>query len=116
MYRIDGISAYTYQKQRLILPNGDPIILTIRFDPLQYGWFITELTYEPTDFVLKGARIVMNPNMLYQYRKLIPFGLACFTNSGQEPSQQEDFSSGAATLYLLSQEEVEEFAAGLADG
>lgn len=113
MYFIDGLSSATYQKQRLILPNGDPILLTIRYSPLQYGWFITEISYDPTDFVLQGARIVVGANMLYQWRNKIPFGLGCFTKNGQEPTQQEDFSSGFAKLFLLSEAEVTEFSEAL---
>ena len=113
--RLDGISPYTFQKQRLILPNGDPIILTIRFSPLQYGWFITELSYAPTDFLIKGARVTTTPNMLHQQRNLVPFGLGCFTKDNQEPTQIEDFSSGYAQLYLLSEEEVLSWAAVLND-
>lgn len=106
MYLIEGISKYTYQKQRLILPNGDPIFLTIQFKPQQYGWFITELTYDQTNFALRGARIVVSPNLLFQYKNKIPFGIACFTKNNQEPTQQEDFSSGFAQLQILSEEEV----------
>jgi hypothetical protein len=109
MYLIEGLSKHSFQKQRLILPNGDPILLTIQFKPQQFGWFITSLSYDPTDFLLKSARIVVSPNMLYQYKNQIPFGLACFTANGQEPTQQEDFSSGFASLYILSEAEVEAF-------
>lgn len=109
MYLIEGISKYSFQKQRLILPNGDPCVLTIQYKPLQYGWFITELSYDPTDFLVKGARIVVSPNMLYQYRNRIPFGLACFTKNNQEPTLQEDFGSGFARLYILSEAEVLSF-------
>lgn len=113
MYLISGISPYTYQKQRLILPNGDPIIVTIRFSPQQFGWFITYLEYAPTGFLLTGARVTTSPNMLHQQRNLIPFGLGCFTKDNQEPTQIEDFSSGYAQLYILSQEEVAAWAAVL---
>lgn len=110
MFKIDGLSSYTYQKQRLILPNGDPIIFTIRYSPQQFGWFITELVYAPTSFVLNGARITVSPNFMHQYRNLAPFGMACFTRDNQEPTQIEDFSSGYAQLYILSQDEVAEWA------
>lgn len=106
MYLIQGISAYSYQTQRLILPNGDPIILTVSFLPQQYGWFITELTYAQRNFTLQGTRIVVSPNILYQWKNQLGFGLACFTATNQEPTNQQDFSSGFAQLYLLSAAEV----------
>ncbi len=106
MYLVQGISKYSLQKQRLILPNGDPFLLTIQYKPQQFGWFITDMSYAPTSFELKGARIVTSPNMLYQFKNRIPFGLACFTTDNQEPTNQEDFSSGYASLYVLSEAEV----------
>ncbi len=113
MNLIGGISAYTFQKQRLILPNGDPIVMTIRYSPQQLGWFITELTYAQTNFADKGMRIVTSPNFMHQQRNLIPFGLACFTTDDQEPTQIEDFSSLYAQLYILSEDEVKQWAEAL---
>jgi hypothetical protein len=106
MFLIDGISSHSYQKQRLILPNGDPTLLTIQYKPQQLGWFVTEITYDPTDFILKGLRIVTSPNFIFQWKNKVPFGIACYTLNNQEPTQQQDFSSGFAKLYLLSEEEV----------
>lgn len=110
MNLIGGISAYTYQKQRLVLPNGDPFLFTIRYSPQQLGWFIEELNYEQTGFILQGARITTSPNFLHQYRNQVPFGMACFTKDNQEPTQIEDFSSGYAQLYILSEDEVAQWA------
>lgn len=81
---------------------------------MQYGWFITELLYP--DFTLRGLRITNSPNMLYQWRNLIPFGLACFSAGNREPSLQDDFVSGASKLYILSEEEVAEYTEYLKGG
>ncbi len=54
-------------------------------------------------------RICNNPNMLYQWQNILPFGLSCFTQSNREPTLQQDFSSGSSGLYLLSQEECEAY-------
>lgn len=90
----------------LILPNGFQTTLGINFYPMQFGWFITSLTYQT--FTLNGLRITNNPNMLHQFQNIIPFGLACYSSQNREPSQQNDFSSGASLLYILSSDEVEE--------
>lgn len=81
---------------------------------MQYGWFITNLTYQ--DFVLNGLRITNNPNMLYPWINQIPFGIGCFSSSQREPTQQQDFLSGASSLYLLTQDECEAYASYLAGG
>lgn len=108
MLSIERISDDAYQKQRLVLQDGTYFDLTIVFVPLQKSWFIDSLVYN--DFVMNGMRISNNLNMLHQYKNLIPFGLACVSKQDREPSLQEDFSSGASSLYILTPEEVEEYA------
>lgn len=114
MYSIPQITDAPLQSMSLILPDGSVAQLTIYFVPMQYGWVITSLTY--SSFTLNGLRVTNNPNMLHQFRNQIPFGLACFSTSDREPSQQEDFSSGASALYILTSDEVEEYAEILAGG
>lgn len=106
MYRIQQVTNDPVQKQSLILPDGTALQLSIRFVPLQYGWFFN-LIYGA--FIINGTRITVSPNILQQYRNQIPFGLACLSQGNREPSQQNDFSSGAATLYLLDAAEVVEY-------
>jgi hypothetical protein len=114
MYLIPQITDDTLQTQSLILPDGSSLSLTIYFIPMQYGWFITNLTYGT--FVLEGVRITNNPNILQQFKNQLPFGLACFSKSDREPSQQQDFSSGASKLYILTSDEVEEYSEFLSNG
>lgn len=108
MFQVQNISGDAKQKQTLVLPDGTTISFTISYVPLQLGWFILNLTYR--GFVLNGLRITNSPNMLYQFRNQIPFGLACFSPSQREPYLQEDFVSGASLLYVLTEEEVNEYA------
>lgn len=114
MNTIQQITDDPSQNQILPLPNGNSINLTIQYIPQQSGWFITSLTY--LNFTLQGVRITNSPNMLHQFRNQIPFGLACYTTAQREPTQQQDFLSGASTLYLLSQADVMAYAEFLTDG
>lgn len=111
MLKVPQISNDPWQKQNLILPDGSLVGITVRFVPMQYGWFFDEITRN--DFTLYGLRITNSPNMLHQFRNKIPFGIACYSQQNREPSQQDDFISGASTLYLLSEEEVAEYTAYL---
>lgn len=106
MFLIQQINSQPRQKLTLILSDGSSFDLTIEYKPLQVGWFITEISYQ--GFIINGMRITTNPNILYQYKNQIPFGLACFTDGNQEPMLSEDFSSGRSKLYILSAEEVDE--------
>lgn len=114
MYIVQQITTAPYQQMTLILQDGTSLSMTIYFVPMQQAWFINNLTYKT--FILNGLRITVSPNMLNQFRNQIPFGLACYSKNNREPSLQEDFSSGNCTLYLLSQEEVNQYAQLLAQG
>ncbi len=103
MYQV-SVTSDAVQDQNLVLADGSQISIEIRFVPMQFGWFFNYLNYGA--FSLNGFRIVNSPNMLQQYRNLIPFGLACFSLSQREPSQQTDFSSGNSNLYILSSDDV----------
>lgn len=107
MFLVQQITNDAFQKQTLILPSGQTFDITMSFKPMQLGWFITELVYG--DFTLTGVRVCTSPNFLYQFRNQIPFGLACFTKDFSEPTLQEDFSSGRAKLYVLSEAEVDRY-------
>ena len=113
MFQIQNITSETKQLQTLVLPDGTSIVLEICFVPMQLGWFITSLTYG--EFILNGVRITNSPNILYQFKNQIPFGLACFSTQDREPSLQEDFQSGASKLYVLTEAEVAEYAEFLSE-
>ena len=112
MLRITNMTSDPAQKRTLILPDGSNVILSMRFVPLQQNWIVTELTRN--DFTISGLRIVNSPNMLNQFRNIIPFGFACFSTANREPQLQEDFFSSASILYLLTQAECVQFAEYLA--
>lgn len=107
MYQIQNLTDDSRQSQSLVLPDGTSIDISIYFVPMQYGWFITSLTYGT--FELDGIRICNSPNILYQWRNQIPFGLACISFDDREPSQQQDFITGASSLYILTQDEVSQY-------
>lgn len=107
MYRIQQISDYPLQKKVLNLPDGTQVTLTLYYTPQQQGWFIRELQHQ--DFVLRGFRITNGANIFRQYKNIIPFGLACVSKDGREPFMQTDFADGHSELYLLSEEEVQQY-------
>ncbi len=107
MLLIQQVTSNPLQKQTLVLQDGTTLTMELYFRPMQFGWFVNQLTHG--DFVLNGLRITNSPNMLYQFKNQISFGFACFSTANREPSQQEDFSSGASRLYILTSEEVDEY-------
>ncbi len=108
MKLIQKITSDPFQQQTILLDDGTAFTIELYYRPLQKGWFITNLTYN--SFVLTGVRVSNNPNILYQFKNKLPFGLACFSAQSREPMLQEDFSSGASNLFVLSTAEVDAYA------
>lgn len=106
MYRVEQILDYANQKKSLTLPDGSVVNISLYYIDMQKGWFIREIEYG--DFIARGIRIGRSPNILYQFRNQIPFGLACFGD--REPSLIEDFLEDVCQLYVLTEEEVDEYA------
>ena len=112
MYQIQQITSAPQQQQTVTLPNGVQLGLTLYYSQQQYGWF-AGISYGST-FSLQGLRITVSPNMLYQWKNILPFGLGCFiTTANREPTQLQDFSTNLFRLYVLSPDEVAEYAAFL---
>lgn len=113
MYKITTVTDDPNQFQNLVLYNGNILELTMRYAPMQYGWFLTSLVYGTWE--LDNLRITVGYNLLRQFKNEIPFGLACLPNNiNREPTQQEDFESGAFNLYILNEDEVLAYEALLA--
>lgn len=107
MNKINQVTNDTRQRQTVPLDDGSTFEIAIYFMPMQYGWFIEELIYG--DFKITCMRIVNSPNILHQFKNQLPFGLACISNEDREPALQDDFSSGASSLFVLSSTEVKEY-------
>ena len=114
MYQIQNLTADPIQQQNLVLPDGTIVGMTINYSPRQYCWYISELTYG--SFTLQGLQITNSPNMLRQWQNIITFGLACFSAQDREPSQQQDFFTNEAQLYILEMSEVLEYEEYLSSG
>lgn len=95
------------QELSVLLDDGTFFTMEVYYIPLQQGWFINKLTYE--DFTVYGIRICNSPNLLHQFRNLIPFGLACFSEDKREPLLQIDFVEQNCELFVLTADEVDAY-------
>jgi hypothetical protein len=98
---IENWTSNALQQQGITLSDGSVLQLEIYFREQQQGWFITSLTWSATGFTVTGLRVTNNINILQQWKNILPFGLACVTSDGVEPSNIQDFSSGNSVLYVL---------------
>lgn len=104
MKTINEFTADPKQNHVFTLEDGTVINITFEYRANQTGWFMSFI-YEGRSF--NNRRIVASPNMMRQFKDIIPFGLGCSTMDGGEPMFQTDFSSNRATFYLLNADDVQ---------
>ena len=98
MKLVTGLTAEPKQRIRIALEDRSKIDLHLEYVPQQLGWFYS-LTHG--DFALDGARLVSSPNILRQYRGILPFGLAVIAKEQGEPLRQSDLADGTVSIHLL---------------
>lgn len=110
MNSITGLTSSAAQNSFILLEDGSRVELTLEFRPQQAGWFF-DLKWPGNEqlqvpFSLNGRRLVASPNLLRQFRRLIPFGLMLYTIDNLEPMGRTCFVDGTADLILLTAAEV----------
>lgn len=113
MYQIQNLTADANQTQNLVLPDGTIVQFSMTYAPQQYCWF-ANIVYGT--FILNGLMLSNNPNLLFQWKNILPFGLGCFSTQDREPTQQQDFFANEAQLYVLTIAEVAEYQTYLEGG
>lgn len=101
--QLTQLTASASQQLNAVGDSGIVVGLLLFFLPTQNGWGFN-VTYN--DFVFNGGFLTNSPNLLRNFRNIIPFGLMCTTTDGYEPEFIEDFIDGRVSLYLLNAAEV----------
>lgn len=106
MNTITTLTQYPNQLHTLVLEDNNTADIRLFYSARMQSWFI-DINFE--DININGLKIVLHPNLLRQFRKIIPFGLMIYTDVGfVEPFEIEAFSSGRVKIGILNSEEIEE--------
>lgn len=104
MRQITALTNEPRQRHQLVLENNDTVDFKLYYSSRQEAWYF-DWTYK--DITVNCSKVVLSPNTLRNFQRLIPFGI-CFDSDGfVEPFQLEDFSTGRIKMYLLNQQEVQ---------
>lgn len=103
MLQLTNLTSDPRQQFTIIGENGEIIPTYLFYCPTQIGWFMN-ISYG--NFVANGLRLVATPNMLFQWKNIIPFGLMCVSNDGYDPFYLDDFTTGRIKIYLLNSTDV----------
>jgi hypothetical protein len=101
---VTGITSQPKQQLSLVLDDGSTVTALLEYRPQQIGWF-ADFTWG--SWIARGVRLTSSPNMLRQYRQVIPFGLAIIMANNVDPLNVADFADGSATVFLLNPEDVQ---------
>lgn len=102
MYKFTTLGNEPRQQVTMILNDASRVVFTFEYKANQLGWFFS---YTYNRQTVANIRLTTSYNMLRSYKPL-PFGLRCDTTDGLEPMEITDFSSGYASVYLLTQEDI----------
>lgn len=104
MNSIDNLTSDANQITKVVLDDGSTVIINLVFQAAVQRWTMDVLRQ---DFQANGIGVCIHPNFMREWRNIIPFGIGCTTIDGADPVFVDDFSSGRATLHILTEADVE---------
>lgn len=104
MTTLSGITnSPSHSASFVVQATSETVYITLSWSPTQSAWYLS-FTYG--SLVVNGLRISTGVNLLRQWRNLLPFGIAIVTLDGYDPKTLNAFSSGGASIYVLTSSEV----------
>ena len=103
MNQITTITDDPNQTSGILLDDGSTVQVALSWIPAQQGWYIS---FTHGSFQVNLMRVVVSPNILRKYRRIISFGIAFTTTDGYEIVSQKDFVGGRASMYSLNAADV----------
>lgn len=104
MKQITTLTNEPKQRHQLVLDNNETVDFRLYYSARQQAWYYN-FTYK--DLTVNCTKVVLSPNGLRNFRKIIPFGLAFTANGYVEPFRLDDFSSGTVKMYVLNTEDID---------
>lgn len=104
MTQIDNLTGFANQVTTLLLPDGTTAAMELAFHGATNRW-VMNLTYGAR--AINGIGLCTLPNVLRQWRNLIPFGIGCATPNMTDPFTVNDFALGRVSMFLLTAADVQ---------
>lgn len=101
--QLTNLTNFADQLATLQLPDGSSATMELIYQGATERW-IMNISYG--SFVANGIGLCCYPNILRQWKEIIPFGLAFVTADQTDPFDINDFSSGRVLVYLLNQDDI----------
>lgn len=94
MFPINNLTLSASQTTGVQLADGTTVTLAFYYRPAVQRWTF-DVTYK--SFIAKGLGLSTHPNLLRDWRAIIPFGLQVVTADGTDPFMASDLSYNQGT-------------------
>lgn len=105
MKEITGLTDNPKQSLFFVLENNTTFSLYLEFRANVNGW-VYSITKD--SFKLNNKRLVMSPNILFQFTNILNFGITVISNDGQDPNSVDDFITERVRLFVIENTEKKE--------
>lgn len=103
MTTVTGISSQPKQQLSFVTEDGSQVSVYLEYRPQQLGWFANMAW---GSWEVNGLRLVSSPNILRQWRNIIPFGLAIISAKSTDPLNLTDFADATSVMVFLTAADV----------
>ena len=103
MKQITELTNDSKQLYTVIGENGEQIKFNLYYYATQESWYF-DISYLTT--TINGLKLTNFPNILRQWKNILPFGLACTVTDGFDPYYIDDFVNGRVSVFLLNSDDV----------
>lgn len=105
MRKITTLNNFYKQIFRVSIDGYSAVEISLEFKPQQFAWFVS-LTWGT--FSLNNERVAISPNLLRQFKNIIPFGIMISnTTAVIDPFSKDSWLEGWE-MYILSEDELVE--------
>ena len=105
--QVTNLTGFADQLLVLQLVDGTSLTLELIFQGATNRW-CGIVTYAPGNFNSGLIDLCCSPNILRQWKEILPFGIAITTADQTDPFDINDFTTGRVSMWLLDQADVAE--------
>jgi hypothetical protein len=106
MVLIDNLNDSANQSTALQMPDGSAGTLNLVYRGSIQRWTFDFIHAAFPNGAIRGQMLCVHPNILRNFKNIIPFGLTIVSANGNDPVSVEDFATGNISIYLLSAADV----------
>lgn len=102
MIQLNNLTDDAIQQLQVPLADGSLVTLTFTYRAATQRWTCdVQHPTIPSGGAIYGMNLCVHPNILRQWRLIIPFGMAIESSDNGDPVTQEDFVNGRITVFIL---------------